>query len=159
LRIQLTNTAWCYMRTPEQVKWDFVQQWLNRARKDLAAGELLLKEAFEDYENVGFHAQQAAEKFIKAFLVCHQIEFSKTHNIALLRQLVASVDPELAKKLAGADALTPYGVEFRYPGDLPLVSRTDGETAVRLAEQTRDLLVGSMKSYLNVGRPGGGTKK
>jgi HEPN domain-containing protein len=147
------------MRTPEQVKWDFVQQWLNRARKDLAAGELLLKEAFEDYENVGFHAQQAAEKFIKAFLVCHQIEFSKTHNIALLRQLVASVDPELAKKLAGADALTPYGVEFRYPGDLPLVSRTDGETAVRLAEQTRDLLVGSMKSYLNVGRPGGGTKK
>ena len=37
LRIRLTNTAWCYMRTPEQVKWDFVQQWLNRARKDLAA--------------------------------------------------------------------------------------------------------------------------
>jgi HEPN domain-containing protein len=94
------------MRTPEQVKWDFVQQWLNRARKDLVAGELLLKGAFEDYENVGFHAQQAAEKFIKAFLVCHQIEFSKTHNIALLTQLVAGVDPGLAKKLAGADALT-----------------------------------------------------
>jgi HEPN domain-containing protein len=113
LRIRLTNTAWCYMRTPEQVKWDFVQQWLNRARKDLAAGELLLKGAFEDYENVGFHAQQAAEKFIKAFLVCHQIELSKTDDIALLRQLVASVDPELAKKLAGADALTPYGVESK----------------------------------------------
>jgi HEPN domain-containing protein len=147
------------MRTPEQVKWDFVQQWLNRARKDLAAGELLLKGAFEDYENVGFHAQQAAEKFIKAFLVCHQIEFSKTHNIALLRQLVAGVDPALAKKLAGADALTPYGVEFRYPGDLPSVSRNDGEKALRLAEQTRDLLVGSMKSYLNVGRPAGARKK
>jgi len=74
-------------------------------------------------------------RFIKAFLVCHQIEFSKTHNIALLRQLIASVDPELVKTLAGADALTPYGVEFRYPGDLPSVSRTDGEKAVRLAEQ------------------------
>jgi HEPN domain-containing protein len=142
------------MRTPEQVKWDFVQQWLNRARKDLAAAELLLKGAFEDYENVGFHAQQAAEKFIKAFLVCHQIEFSKTHNIALLTQLVASVDPELAKKLAGADALTPYGVEFRYPEDLPSVSRTDGEEAVRLAEETRDLIIGSLQSYMNAGRPG-----
>ncbi|HEV8725901.1 MAG TPA: HEPN domain-containing protein [Candidatus Binatia bacterium] len=102
------------MRTPEQVKWDFVQQWLNRARKDLAAGEVLLKGAFEDYENVGFHAQQASEKFIKAFLVRHQIEFSKTHNIALLRQFVASVDPDLANRLMVADALTPYGVEFRY---------------------------------------------
>ncbi len=48
------------MRTPEQVKWDFVQQWLDKARKDLAAAEVLLNEGFGDYENVGFHAQQAA---------------------------------------------------------------------------------------------------
>jgi HEPN domain-containing protein len=143
------------MRTPEQVKWDFVQQWLDRARKDLLAGEVLLKGGFEDYENVGFHAQQAAEKFIKAFLVRHQIEFPKTHNIALLRQLVANVDPELAKSLAEADALTPYGIEFRYPGDLPSVSRDEGERAVRLAEETRDLILASLKSYLDAGRPQG----
>lgn len=80
------------MRTPEQVKWDFVQQWLNRAHKDLAAGEVLLKGGSEDYENVGFHAQQSAEKFIKALLVSRQIEFPKTHDIALLRQLVARVE-------------------------------------------------------------------
>jgi HEPN domain-containing protein len=147
------------MRTPEQVKWDFVQQWLNRAHKDLAAGEVLLKGGFEDYENVGFHAQQSAEKFIKAFLVSHQIEFPKTHDIALLRQLVTRVDPELAEKLAIADALTRYGVEFRYPGDLPLVSSSEGERVLRLAEQTRNLLVDSMKPYLNTGRPGGETKK
>ena len=29
-----------------------------RARKDLVAGEVLLKGGFEDYENVGFHAQK-----------------------------------------------------------------------------------------------------
>jgi HEPN domain-containing protein len=143
------------MRTPEQVKWDFVQQWLNRAHKDLVAGEVLLKGGFEDYENVGFHAQQAAEKYIKVFLVRHQIEFRKTHNIALLRQLVANVDPELAKSLAEADALTPYGVEFRYPGDLPSVSRDEGERAVRLAEETRDLILASLKSYLDARRPQG----
>ena len=147
------------MRTPEQVKWDFVQQWLNRAHKDLAACEVLLKGGFEDYENVGFHAQQSAEKFLKAFLVSRQIEFPKTHDIEHLRHLVARVDPELAEKLATADVLTPYGVEFRYPGDFPSVSRTEGERALRLAEETRDLLVDSMKSYLNAGRPGGETKK
>jgi len=45
------------------VKWDFVQQWRDKARKDLAAGAVLLKEEFEDYENVGFHAQQAAWRY------------------------------------------------------------------------------------------------
>jgi HEPN domain-containing protein len=100
------------MRTPEQVKWDFVQQWLDRARKDLVAADVLLKEGFEDYENVGFHAQQAAEKFIKAVLVRHQIEFPKTHNIALLRQLVGSVDSELAKALDASDAQRHTGSSF-----------------------------------------------
>jgi HEPN domain-containing protein len=147
------------MRTPEQVKWDFVQQWLNRAHKDLAASEVLLKEAFEDYENAGFHAQQSVEKFIKAFLISRQIEFPKTHDITLLRQLVARVDQELAKKLAIADSLTPYGVEFRYPGDLPSVSRDEGEKALRLAEQARGIVVGALQSYIRKGRPGGGTKK
>jgi len=70
------------MRTPEQVKWDFVQQWLDRARKDLAAGDVLLKEGFEDYENVGFHAQQAAEKFIKAFLVHHKLNFRRPMTLS-----------------------------------------------------------------------------
>jgi HEPN domain-containing protein len=140
------------MRTPEQVKWDFVQQWLTRAHKDLVAGEVLLKGTFEDFENVGFHAQ-AAEKFIKALLVRYQIEFPKTHSIALLRQLVANVDPELAKSLAEADALTPYGVQFRYPGDLASLSRDEGERAVRLAEETRDLILASLKAYIDAGRP------
>ncbi len=40
------------MRTPEQVKWDFVQQWLDKARKDLATAEILLREEFEDYETL-----------------------------------------------------------------------------------------------------------
>ena len=59
------------MRTPEQVKWDFVQQWRDRARKDLAAGAVLLKEEFEDYENVGFHARQEGD----------YVEFTKFDDI------------------------------------------------------------------------------
>ena len=68
------------MRTPEQVKRDFVQQWLSKADKDLQAAGVLLRAQLDDYESVGFHAQQAAEKYIKAFLVRHQIEFPKTHS-------------------------------------------------------------------------------
>ena len=143
------------MRTPDQVRWDFVQQWLDKAHKDLRAAEVLLGGNFDDYENVGFHAQQAAEKFIKAFLVRHQIEFSKTHNIGALRQLVSQLDPALAQQTSGADALTPYGVEFRYPGDLPVLSRSEGSEALRLAKLVRDAVLASLRSYLEAGRPAG----
>ncbi len=140
------------MRTREQAKWDFVQQWLNKAQQDLRAGEVILTGDFEDYANVGFHAQQAAEKFIKALLVRHQIEFPKTHDIAVLRMLVARVDQSLADRLAAADVLTPYGVEFRYPGEPPL-SRDQGHRALKLAEQVRDAVLAHLKSYLDAGRP------
>jgi hypothetical protein len=88
------------MRTPEQGRWDFVQQWLDKAHRDLRAAALLLRDDVQDYENTGFHAQQAAEKFLKAFLVCYQIEFPKTHNIAQLRQLIEQREPALAERLA-----------------------------------------------------------
>jgi hypothetical protein len=50
------------MRTPEQTKWDFVQEWLKKAQQDVRAAQMILAGDFEDYGNVGFHAQQAAER-------------------------------------------------------------------------------------------------
>ena len=99
------------MRTPEQVKWDFVQQWLTKAHQDVSVAQLLLKDQLEGYETVGFHAQQAVEKFMKAFLVRYQIEFPKTHNISMLRELVGKVDKQFSQQLAPMEVLTAYGVE------------------------------------------------
>ena len=143
------------MRTPEQVRWDFVQQWLDKAHKDLQAATLLFNSDIGDYDNVGFHAQQTAEKFIKALLVRYQIEFPKTHSIAVLRQLIAQADQALADRLALADALTPYGVEFRYPGDFAPLSHDQGAQILQLAEQTRDLILTHLQPYLSAGRPDG----
>jgi HEPN domain-containing protein len=143
------------MRTPEQVQWDFVQQWLAKARQDLRVAEVLLQGDLEDFENVGFHAQQAVEKFIKALLVRYQIEFPKTHNIAHLRQLAETADRRLAGDLAPADILTPYGVEFRYPGELGPVSQAQGTDLLRVAKQARDQILAHLKTYLDAGRPGG----
>jgi HEPN domain-containing protein len=143
------------MRTPDQGRWDFVQQWLDRAHRDLRVAAILLRDDVQDYENAGFHAQQAAEKFLKAFLVRYQIEFPKTHNIAQLRQLIEQREPALAERLAPADTLTPYGVEFRYPGALPPLLLDQGVQALQLAEQTRDLILAYLQPYLSAGRPAG----
>jgi HEPN domain-containing protein len=75
------------LRTSEQVRWDFVQSWLKKASQDLRAASILVEEEFDDYNTSAFHAQQASEKFLKAFLVRHQVEFPKTHDIKELRDL------------------------------------------------------------------------
>ena len=43
------------MRSAEQVRWDFVQQWLGKAEQDLAAARRLFGSGMEHFENVGFH--------------------------------------------------------------------------------------------------------
>ena len=122
------------MRHPEQVVADFVQQWLKKANLDLQAAKLLCAGELDDYFVSGFHAQQAVEKYIKAFLVRYQIEFPKTHDIRRLRQLVARQNATLAERLESADVLTPYGVDMRYPEEFEVVSQKRAEQAVALAE-------------------------
>jgi len=141
------------MRTPEQVRWDFVQQWLNKAKHDLNAAEVLHKSEIESFEITSFHAQQAAEKFIKAILVRHQVEFPKTHDIAKLRNLILKIDKVLFEKLEPADILTPYGVEFRYPGDLPDLTQQQAENALQVALQMKQIILNHLNAYLVRGRP------
>jgi len=104
-------------RTPEQVVWDFVHDWLRKAEGDLRAAEHLLEVEQDDFFTATFHAQQAAEKFLKALLVRFQIPFPKTHNIEQLLDLATPSAASIQEELASATLLTPFGVEFRYPGD------------------------------------------
>jgi HEPN domain-containing protein len=121
------------MKPAEEVKREFVRQWLSKANADLLASRRLLEEGNQVLAIVGFHAQQAAEKALKALLVWHQIEFPKTHDIGRLIELIAGFDASLAAHLQAANSLTPYGAQHRYPGDLPEPSVADAERAVQLA--------------------------
>jgi len=118
------------MRPPDEIRRELVAQWLERAEEDLAVARHLLSEALPYHAAIGFHAEQAAEKFIKAFLVARQVEFPKTHDLGRLLDLIATVDVVLASDLAGAVGLTDYGVDVRYPGDLPQLSGDDARRAV-----------------------------
>jgi len=110
-----------------------LRQWLDKADKDLAVAKHLLNAGYN--EAVGFHSQQAAEKYLKAYLVRRQVDFPKTHDLGKLLELVATVDARLAESLAEADDLTDFGVEIRYPGDLPELSADEAKGAVELAEK------------------------
>jgi len=140
------------MRSPEEVKRDLVRQWLTKAEEDFGLAEQLLEEDSPYLNAIGFHAQQAAEKYLKAILVWHQIDFPKTHNLGELLDLVKKADSPLADSLRGATALNPYGVEIRYPGDLPEMTPAEAKQAGNWARQVRTVILSFFKGRLEFGK-------
>lgn len=65
---------------PLSPKAEEAQSWLRKALKDLVAGKHDLKANPPLTEDVVFHAQQAAEKAIKAYLVWNEVRFKKVHG-------------------------------------------------------------------------------
>ena len=73
-----------------------------------------------------------------ALLVMRQVEFPKTRDIERLLELVAVGDGPLAEALADVAELTPYGVEYRYPGEYEPVPAEAAITCVSLARRVHD---------------------
>jgi len=84
-------------------------------------------------EGLCFHAQQAAEKALKAVLIAKDVAPPKTHNIrTLLDFLPQDIIPPL--EVEDAASLTDYAVISRYPGDFEPIDEKEYKQAVRLAE-------------------------
>jgi len=79
------------------------------------------------------------------------VEFPKTHGIGRLLDLVSGVAPDLSTALADAISLTPFGVEIRYPGDLPELLPGEERTVFNLAKRTREAIRAQLDAYI----PGG----
>jgi HEPN domain-containing protein len=91
------------------------EAWLAYAHSDLALAAATVPGVMR--EHLSFHAQQAAEKSLKAVLIARKIAFPKTHSIKLLiEQLPADI--ERTPALLDAVALTEYATVFRYPGEV-----------------------------------------
>ncbi|PKO22286.1 MAG: hypothetical protein CVU38_10255 [Chloroflexi bacterium HGW-Chloroflexi-1] len=61
-----------------------VQSWLTKAQRDLASARVLAAHDKPLLDTAVYHCQQAAEKAVKGFLVFHDCEFEKIHDIETL---------------------------------------------------------------------------
>jgi len=112
-----------------------VRGWLSRASEDIRAAKHDLTAQPPLLNDVAFHAQQCAEKAMKALLVHHERPFRKTHNLTELGGAVARLVPERAELMRTASLMTEYAWRFRYPGDLATVSYADALAALDTAER------------------------
>lgn len=119
-------------------------EWVAKAEADLRMAQRELAHAAEpNFDGVCFHAQQCAEKYIKALLQEQDQPVPKIHDLG---RLVNGLNPpirELQERNAALKALSEMGVVVRYPGYF--ADRKQAETALDTAEQVRQLCRGQLQ--------------
>lgn len=109
------------------------------AREDLASAEALRNAERVSDSPVGFHAQQAVEKALKAAIASRDLEFPFTHDLGVLMKLCEDAGLELPTDLAEADRLNPYAAAIRYGlGDPTTVAPDDALKWASLATEWAD---------------------
>lgn len=99
---------------------DLARRLLGAAKDDeLTARSILPIEGIAD-TIIGFHAQQAVEKSIKAVLAANAIKFPFIHDLESLIELCKNSEIEVPSTLHATKALTPFAAAERYGSEIPI---------------------------------------
>lgn len=102
------------------------QALMAAGKRDAFAMQLLIETKRAPHETIGFLAQQACEKFIKAMLVLHGVRFERTHDLVALHDLATQNGIDLPADVDRLRTLNSYAVQFRYEGcPIEMVSSTE----------------------------------
>ena len=105
------------------------KEWIDKAEGDWAIARREMRVRKEpNYDGICFHAQQCAEKYLKARLQEADIAFSKTHDLVKLLKAVLAAEPSWNVLEVDLIPLTDFAVDYRYPGIA--ATRTEAKSAV-----------------------------
>jgi HEPN domain-containing protein len=121
------------------------EAWLVKAENDLKSARKLMAGDTPIADTAIYHAQQCAEKSLKAFLAFQQQPIRRTHDIAYLIELCNDFDESFSKLEEDAEILSPYHTAFRYPDIILEPDEEDVleaiERAERIFEFVKDLIL------------------
>ncbi len=105
------------------------KQWVAKAKNDLLNADNNLKAEEIPFDTVCFHCQQAAEKFLKAYLVANDNSYPISHDLILLLEKILPLNASAEVLRDDLALLMPYAVEIRYPDDWFMPTEEDAKEA------------------------------
>lgn len=92
-------------------------EWVDKAEGDFATAQRELRaRTTPNFDAACFHAQQCAEKYLKARLQEAAIPIPYTHDLIALLNVLLPVEPAWSTLVSDLRALSVFAVMFRYPG-------------------------------------------
>lgn len=107
-------------------------EWVKRGEWDWRSAHLLFEAEAPVPETACYHAQQAVEKILKAFLISRGAAAPRTHNLVALLDTAVELESSTADLKEARSLLTPYAVDLRYPGDVGVVEHIEAGNALSM---------------------------
>lgn len=118
-------------------------EWIKKAEGDFYTAQRELRARLHpNYDAACFHAQQVAEKYLKAFLQENGQPIPRTHNLSELLVICMRVVPAFLLIQPDLDVLENYSIQFRYPGQT--ADKHDGQVALKSVKVVREVLRNSL---------------
>ncbi len=114
------------------------EAWLRKANSDLVLARLAAREKGVLPEDAVFHAQQCAEKALKAVLLMRAGQFPFSHDLDILIERLNDLNIPLPDFVSDAGDLTQYAVQTRYPGDWEPVEKVEMDEKIIQAAKILD---------------------
>lgn len=93
-------------------------EWVTKAEGDFSIVERESRARKNpSYDGICFHAQQCAEKYLKARICEADLKFDKVHDLNVLLNQAVAVEPLWESFRKDLSCLSDFAVNFRYPGD------------------------------------------
>ena len=133
---------------------EIARQWAVKAANDLLNADNNLKSELIPFDTVCFHCQQAAEKFLKAFLVGKGEAYPITHDLLLILEKILPLNSDAENLRDALAILMPYAVEIRYPNDWHMPSEEDAKEARDAVNKVRQWLENALPEIFQDHRKG-----
>lgn len=108
------------------------EEWIKYADEDKKMAELALQDG-GPANQICFHCQQQAEKYLKAYLALKDARFEKSHQLDYLLYLCETLDKSFNELTSAIEYLADFYTETRYPGDIPEFSLSEAKKAYESA--------------------------
>ncbi len=112
-----------------------LKSWIAHAEDDYSAAKILIRSRKPLLYSACFHAQQCAEKYMKALLIYKDQDFPRVHDLSTLDEMCNSAGIFIGIDANRLEFLSGYAVGSRYPGDEPTLEET--KEAIEIAQTVR----------------------
>ena len=114
------------------------RKWFAFADRDLALAEHALTMHPQPYEIICYHCQQAAEKYLKGYLIFQGVDDPpRTHDLDVLCAACSEYDERFDELQRNCHVLAYYAVQPRYPHDIE-ITEAQMQNALRYANGIKD---------------------
>jgi len=114
-------------------------EWIDKGEGDFVTARMsYLARRNRNHDAACFHAQQCAEKYLKARLEEAGVPIPKTHNLYALLTLILLIEPSWNSLAADVNVLSTFAVAYRYPG--VSAARVDATDAIKRCRRVRSVV-------------------